>query len=1113
MARSPFQGTYQDGIKPTILQAPDAKVKLNGEFSILSCSGCGKRFNLNRYITNITTSLDIDSVPGSASFTLTVPRHIVEDFYSNGDPIILPMMEVEIYGKGAFLVEGLPRYYPMFWGVVTEISDSYSGGFHTFNVSCNDILKWWELSFMNTNPAYTQPQGQFGRDYIKGSLFNANVYDVIWTLAQQAMGDVIQAVGSQRDVFRENLNPAMFERAYQGIVRYWTERFAKMRSSLVLYGLQGAAVRGDDLWETQSSNAAGTASKWASQSVRRANGSRSSGSPLYFDPDVVSPYKKNIDEVGEVNFYQTTYESKLAIANTCKDAVGFEFFMDVTGDIVFKPPFYNMDVLSNKPVSWIQDVDVISWEFSESESEVITHLQVQGTFEGGAMDYGTTDEVTLPVTQVIDYNLLRKYGWRTETLNADFARDPQALFYIGLDHLDRINSRRFRGTVNIPFRPELRLGFPVYIVSKDQTWYVKGISHSITFGGRAETTLTLTAKRGKYIAPKGIGTMAYRSGSYSLKIGDAAQLPISPSDDIKADDPYAPLIMIHPKTGRMVGFPNAVLAYTVPYTAENLSKELGQKTGNDRGTAAKLRDVNPTAREQNLRVMMDALGPTEEKALAAKHLTNRYLYGMTSAGTYTYVHDLSGVIQEMTQVDASKISVSIEGKTADPAKVLGANAFIRPVSDERGFELIGHYRFGRGVSLRDGSLIATDKGVDRATVDVQMALSGNLQTMLLAQSSGLTARSAAAVNPAEELANLKPEDLQTAGFVNQTTGSVEFKSGPPNYIGTSDMNSAAVTGVATVEVSQLSNALTLAEMTPHNTENVPSVSCVCMMGRADLTFVNVGYQLDGISPVAEDLSDLSAADRISTAEAEVSSAEAARLGAEIDKLKGEMALLKEDPLYTFDPDALDNQVSQLQKKIDELSKRQAQELAPKPISGSGVFVPSRQDVISKVEQYMANLAKTMDDLHTTVERQLRGEMMPSYDKSVVNGTTQGDTFGALKPPFSPMGRALGGDPAAIALQGSSAIEGMATAWQNFGDSLRNNAKAENLRSEVARMSEHLASLDAEIARLEKVQESGGRINGSDVDATLSKTRAERDKTLIDLGNLQAKLSQLSEAGT
>ena len=58
-------------------------------------------------------------------------------------------------------------------------------------------------------------------------------------------------------------------------------------------------------------------------------------------------------------------------------------------------------------------------------------------------------------------------------------------------------------TVTIPHRPELRLGFPVYVSHLDQIWYVKGINHNIAFGGRATTSLSLTAKTAEVHSSEG----------------------------------------------------------------------------------------------------------------------------------------------------------------------------------------------------------------------------------------------------------------------------------------------------------------------------------------------------------------------------------------------------------------------------------------------------------------------------------------------------------------------------------------------------------------------------------------------------------------------------------
>src|SRR5690606_26768186 len=103
------------------------------------------------------------------------------------------------------------------------------------------------------------------------------------------------------------------------------------------------------------------------------------------------------------------------------------------------------------------------------------------------------------------------------------------------------------------------------------------------------------------------------------------------------------------------------------------------------------------AAEQNLRITQQGYVQNKDRDLVDKHLTNRYFYGMTSAGVYSYVHDTKKVIQELTLLPARNIQASLAGEGGvDAEELLGTTASIRPISDERGFELIGHYRYGRG---------------------------------------------------------------------------------------------------------------------------------------------------------------------------------------------------------------------------------------------------------------------------------------------------------------------------------------------------------------------------------------------------------------------------------
>jgi hypothetical protein len=1161
MARGPFQGTFQQGIRPTVVTAPDALIFLNGESDILGCPRCRRRFDWNKYITTVQVDLSVQSVPGSASFSLSIPRHAIDEFFFDGNPLITPMMEVEIYAKGYFIIEGLPQYYPIFWGLITEVSDSYSAGEHTVSVSCSDILKWWELCRMNVNPAFTQAMGQTGRSLFGNTFSGTNPYDIIWSLAQQSFGDIIVGSGSLLSEYREKNQKSTFKHAMADIMIYWEDRFRNIRSNLLLYGTRGNAVRGDYIAANVSAanennvfNPQKPEHQPVSQLVRQANGG-DSAVQMVFDPtdSGVTAFRTQFMNAGQVNFWQAEYQTKLELANAAKECIGFEFYMDVTGDIVFKPPFYNLDVLSNKPVSWIQDIDVIDWDLSESEAEVVTQLQIQGAY-GGNIDYGFGEEMT-PCTSVTDYHLLRKYGWRVETFNSEFMASPLHMFYMGLDLLDKKNAQRFRGTVNIPLRPELRLGFPIYVASKDQIWYLQGISHNIQFGGRAQTTLTLTAKRSKFVAPRGIGTIKAVSGgsaptakqlsstvNFEADVGEAAQLPSTNYPEKPGDaDPYAPLIMRHPKTGRIVGYPNVVMAYTRPFAVPDneMKKVLGERP-EDRGRGAPT-TTEASQEEQNkgalaeLNEFQQVYKETQQDKIRKKHFTNRYSYGLSTAGVYTYLYDQTAVIKEMLLVPKSRVKFPRE----DVNTFQGETGMIRPVSDERGFEVIGHYKYGRGVSLRDGSLVTNVENPSaknsKADVRPQVAISGELFETLTAQSQGLVdfKFGPTGSNPAYAISTLAPDgsDLQTAGIVNPTTGKPEFVNTADNFVNVAPLGSPEQVGApVSVEASQMSRALTLAEMSV--LEAIAATDdCGCLMGRADLSFINVGYNVkvlsakpaQGSPAVSQQQAAIEAQQALFYAAVEGAGAVAKSL-AEKDPISAdetpEQTRARIQAAVTAAQEAAITEIASAegtdfdqvyQSTLNGAETAESSEPVTEPdspvIEGPAL---TQAEAATKVENFLAGLYAALDGPHQEYEKTLRGEYAPGPPVNPVEirfgaGFNPQD-LGGFSPPFSP-NRTTGGSDA-ITTRAQMPTANLESAWGALSNDVMAPNKRTEMEAEKARLELHVTALQAEVQRRSTPSTSGGLVV-SEADTSMKDLAAELDKATQDLANVNQSLSTLN----
>jgi hypothetical protein len=1156
MARGPYQGTFLPNVRPTIVTAPDAIVYINGEREVLSCPKCSRAFDFNKYITTIQTDLSIESAPGSASIQLAIPRHTIDDFYFDGNPVITPMMEIEIFAKGYYLVEGIPQYYPIFWGLITEVSDNYSGGEHTISISCADILKWWELCQININPAYTAAAGQRGRNLGNSVFARMNPYDMIFSLAFQSFGDIVVGTGSLNQLVSEARQKPTFDAALSDMMAYWEKRFSRMRNSLVLYGTQGVAVRGDTLYQAYYSENKGRVPRqpYASTAVCYANGGTDAGQ-MVFDPtsNRVAAFRYDFQQSGIGDLWQSEFQSKLELANAAKEAIGFEFYMDVTGDIVFKPPFYNLDVLGNKPLSWIQDIDVIDWDFGDSESEVVTQIVLQGQL-GGIEDYGAPADLT-PFTSVVDYHLLRKYGWRSRPLNSEFLSNVYSMYYHGLDMLDRINSRRHRGSISIPMRPELRLGFPVYVAPKDQIWYLEGISHSIAFGSRATTSLTLTAKRSKFIAPRGVGDLKLvsfngiaeadkegtpssfhyssrqlsQSGTFSLDVRNAATTPptkealtnVQPG----ADNPYEPLILRHPKTGRIVGYPNVVMVYTRPFAPADIRAQAGQDTDGSEYVSKENQEKNiAVARiyEERVHTQFKA---NEEDALVDKYLTNRYQYGLNSAGVYIYAHDSSargGAISEILTIKKDKIAVTPKEDAALSA-LAGQTGLIRPVSDERGFEVIGHYRYGRRISLRDGRLITNvEAGVQtRATVDIQLALSGDMQEMLTAQSQGLTTISTGYADPASTLTKLTPEDRQTGAILNPDSRQPEFIDVGDNFIDNAPLGSQERQGSPEVEASQLSRALTIMEMSVKDSSTKTKEDCVCLTGRQDLTFMNSGYQVRTLSGNAEAdtsiLKDIGiggsitsgaleeAEEAIQTLQIQLATAENRLQQLLNDASAGPPEGVTEEQAKAVNA-AKSQAVTDQQKVVDSLTKQLAVaergegDLRKQYNTATGLLKRDGTDLISKVDQFLVNLYKDLDTYHQQFEKAIRGDLLPMTPRVVATKTEQINRLSEFAPPFSAPNRFALGDPKATSGAIQTNADNIAESWSQFGKNLRDNSSKAFLSKQISQDQLNIQRLTKRREQLIQQQQSSAVVIGVDVPKAIEQINqkiAELQKNVAD----------------
>lgn len=606
----PYAGTYRLGSQTVVRHTPDCIVLINGHTEFASCATCNNKLDFNKYITQVSCDPTTEPV-STASLSMSIPTNDASVFSHDGNYVLQPGLEVLILMRGYFPVAGYAAkgqetttdadekvpvypYYQTFRGVVTEVSHEYSGGFYTANLSCSNILHFWQYLQINTNGSVfgTSPKDDGGGIDLTGHKMNGmSPYSIIYTLMRVGFGS---AFGVNWTIAQKANIAAVADGTgrslYKHAALWWEKRWGEASTRLRMYGADGSLFNAFEQAFIGMFDVKGNAAKGADfiksfgitlprnfdpnakasfQAAARTVGYRASA----FEEAIVDEegtkqsvlkmqaFVLDLGRMGQPNMFDAEYMSKMEIANTVKDLTGFEFYQDVDGDIVFKPPFYNLDT-STDEVYRIRDRDLISISESHSEPESTYVKGTGGLFQNftGILDgeFGTRQG------KFIDWRLVAEFGWKEANFESQYMSSSGQMFVSAMMRLDLNNVEMKSASITIPIRPELRPGYPVYVECQDAFFYIKSMSHSFAVGGACQTTINGVAKRAKFLPP----------GMPDRSDGDGSQ-PIPTLGDVRLSAPgeYPPMPLyaytedlLGSEGGepsgppRIMGYPNCVLA-------------------------------------------------------------------------------------------------------------------------------------------------------------------------------------------------------------------------------------------------------------------------------------------------------------------------------------------------------------------------------------------------------------------------------------------------------------------------------------------------------------------------------------------------------------------------
>ena len=468
-------------------------------------------------------------------------------------------------------------YYMVFHGVVINVGGNYSGGVQTISVQCASMLHFWQYHQVvaNANVAGGGPSTGRGAISVVGHNFTGwHPYAIMYALYYSEHG---AAAGVEWSVSQKTNTTAVSsetgEQMQSLLFKYWEKRFQSKAIRLRLHAATGelysaaqAAFLGRMSTEDLTSLVRGT---YGPKMKRAHNIASAMAFTMLFnekqrqslvvatkasesDPNSPKPsadvsmaemqaFVLDLGKVGQPEIFTTSYESKLDIANKVCEVTGFEFYQDVDGDFVFKPPFYNLDTSSSR-VYRIEDIDIININFDEKEPQV-TYMIAKNEGVENITSTGMSNEYG-PRGHYVDWRLVSQFGWRPGYMETTYFANRSALFYASMNRMTVLNAPINSATVTVPERPEIRPGYPMYITYLDCFYYLHSFSHSHSVGGQCTTSLQLIAKRAKFHAPGNLS----KTGIEAIDLADPS-LPQKP-------------LVVQDEAGRprMQGFPNVVMA-------------------------------------------------------------------------------------------------------------------------------------------------------------------------------------------------------------------------------------------------------------------------------------------------------------------------------------------------------------------------------------------------------------------------------------------------------------------------------------------------------------------------------------------------------------------------
>ena len=223
----------------TFMGSTDVRIAMSGSSSVSMDMGAG--------LSSISAVTDNTPGGGRCTITMVCPQYdsLNQTYYltqpdGTKTPFFTAMMDVRVFAKGRFLdKEGNPSYYPIFWGYIRSVNETYSGSETSFSLNCVNMLAWWERQIVNLNLVagqatyqgeYLQPACNAYRkmnpwEIILNLFYDTSFNNFIWP---SAIGENNATIPSMLDNFFKDVNMGGvggYKEIAKNVTESWRSRY------------------------------------------------------------------------------------------------------------------------------------------------------------------------------------------------------------------------------------------------------------------------------------------------------------------------------------------------------------------------------------------------------------------------------------------------------------------------------------------------------------------------------------------------------------------------------------------------------------------------------------------------------------------------------------------------------------------------------------------------------------------------------------------------------------------------------------------------------------------------------------------------------------------------